>query len=423
MKSASAKKSFSAVACPFCGIHCDDLKISTSGNQLEVKNTSCSRATAGFERKLPVNLSPQIKGENVDLDKAIAKAASIIKKSGTTLFAGLGTDVEGNRKILQTADKVGGVVDHALGEGIMRNVLAMSDHGWIMTTLTEIKNRADLVVFVGTDATEHPRFHERILWTKEAMFVDPSDRKIVYLGKKLDTTPGISPKRKKPLNITCDLPEIPTVINTLKALIDGQTLQAKKAGGAKISDLQKLADQINAAEYPVFVWSPPKLNFPNAELAVGAVCDLIRKLTETKRAAGFSLGGDDGAASAAAVCTWQAGYPLRTSFAQGFPDYNPTRFSTSKMLSSGQADTLVWVSTITSNRLPPEANIPTIVIGEPGIKLKTTPDIFIPAGTPGVDNKGLMVRVDNVVSLPVKQLRKSGLPSVSSIFDKIYQAL
>ena len=423
MNSSPTKNSFSSVACPFCGIHCDDLKISRTGNQLEVKNTSCSRATSGFERKLPANLSPQVDGKDVDLETAIAKAASIIKKSGTTLFAGLGTDVAGNRNILQTADKVGGVVDHVLGEGIMRNVLALSDRGWVMTTLTEIRNRADLVVFVGTDATEHPRFHERILWTKQAMFVKPADRDIVYLGKKLDTKPGISPKGKKPQSISCDIPEIPTVMNTLQSLIEGKTIQAKSSGGAKITELKKLADKINAAEYAVFVWSPPKLNFPNAELAVGAINDLVRKLTETKRAAGFSLGGDDGAASAGAVCTWQAGYPLRTSFAQGFPDYNPTRFSTSEMLSSGQADAMVWVSTFTSNRLPPATKIPTIVIGEAGMKLKTKPDVFIPAGTPGVDHIGKMVRVDAVVSLPMKQLRDAGLPSVANIFDKIYQSL
>lgn len=423
MNSSSVKNSYSDVACPFCGIHCDDLQISRSGSALEVKNTSCSRAASGFERELPQDLSPQIAGESVDLETAIAKAADIIKKSGTTLFAGLGTDVAGMRNILQTADKVGGVVDHVLSEGSMRNVLALSDRGWITTTLTEIRNRADLVVFIGTDATDHPRFHERILWTKEALFIDPADREIVYLGKKLNTKPGISPKGKKPQAIACDIPQLPVVMNTLKALIDGQSLQSRTAGGAKISDLKKLADKIDAANYPVFVWSPSKFNFPNGELAIGAISDLVRKLNETKRAAGFYLGGDDGSTSAGAVCTWQAGYPLRTSFAKGYPDYNPTRYSTSEMLATDQADALVWVSTFTSDRQPPETTIPTIVIGEAGMKLKNKPDVFIPAGTPGVDHVGNMVRVDSSVSLPMQKLRDVGLPSVAKIFDMIYQAL
>ncbi len=423
MNSSSTKTSFTKVACPFCGIHCDDLEITATGNALQVKNTTCFRAVEGFERHLPAEISPRINGEPVALDKAITKAANIIKKSGTPLFAGLGTDVSGHRNILQTADKVGGIVDHVLSEGIMRNILALSDRGWITTTLTEIRNRADLVVFVGTDATEHPRFHERILWAKEAMFVAPADREIVYLGKKLDTKPGISPKGKKPMSIPCDISELSTIMNTLTALIEDKPLQAKKAGGAKVTDLKKLADKIITAEYAVFIWSPPKLNFPNAELVVGAVSDLVRKLTETKRAAGFALGGDDGAASAAAVCAWQTGYPLRTNFSQGYPDYNPSRYSTNEILTSGQADALVWVSTFTSNRLPPESNIPTIVIGEPGMKFKTMPDVFIPAGTPGIDHVGKIVRVDSVVSLPMKQLRNAGLPSVASIFDRIYQAL
>ena len=423
MNSSTKKKSFSGIPNPFCGTLPDDLEITVSDNDVKVANTTCPITTAGFERKLPENLSPQIDGKDVSLEKAIAKATSIIKKSGNTLFAGLGTDVAGNRNILEVADKVGGTVDHMLSDGVMRNVLAMSDKGWIMTTLTEIKNHADLVIFVGTDATEHSRFHDRVLWSDEALFVNPAERDVVYLGNKMDTKPGISPKGKKPTVIPCDIPELPVVINSLNALITGKSLQAKKVGGAKITDLQKLADKIKAAKYAVFVWSPPKLGFDNAELAVGAISDVIRKLTETQRVAGFSLGGGDGAATAVAVCTWQTGYPTRVSFAKGFPEYNPTRYSTREMLSSEQAEAMFWVSTFTSNKLPPETDIPTVVIGEAGMKLKTTPDVFIPAGTPGVDHKGLMVRVDNVVSLPVKQLRESGLPSVASIFDKIYQAL
>ncbi len=421
--SSSKKEILHDVPNPFCGTLPDDLKVEVSNNELKVINTSCPITTAGFERKLPKNSNPQINGKNVDIDQAIAKAASLIKKSSCTLFGGLGTDVSGNRNILRTADKVGGVVDHMLGDGILRNVLAMSDRGWVMTTLTEIKNRADLIVFVGTDATEHSRFHERVIWNKDAMFVKPSEREIVYLGKKLNTKPGISPSGRKPFTIPCDIDQLPSVINTLHALIEGHSLQAKKSGGATIANLQKLADKIDAANYPVFVWSPPKLGFDNAELAVGAISDIVRKLTATKRAAGFSLGGGEGAATAIAVSTWQTGYPLRVSFAKGHPEYNPTRFSISEMLSSGQADTLVWISTISSNKLPPETDIPTIVIGEPGMKLKTTPDVFIPAGTPGIDHKGLMVRVDAVVSLSLKKLRDVGLPSVAHIFDKIHQAL
>ena len=423
MNSSTKKNSFQEVPNPFCGTLPDDLKITVTNNQLKVMNTSCPITKAGFERKLPTNLSPQIDGKDVSLEQAIAKATSIIKKSGNTLFAGLGTDVAGNRNILEVADKVGGTVDHMLGDGIMRNVLAMSDKGWIMSTLTEIKNRADLVIFVGTDATEHSRFHERILWSDDALFVDPAERDLVYLGKKLDTKPGVSPKGKKPTSIPCDIPELPAVMNTLNALIDGKSLQARTVGGAKTADLQKLADKIKAAEYAVFIWSPPKLGFDNAELAVGAISDVVRKLTETQRVAGFSLGGGEGAATAIAVCTWQTGYPTRVSFAKGFPDYNPTRYSTSEMLSSGQAEAMFWVSTISSNKLPPATKIPMVVIGEAGMKLKSTPDVFIPAGTPGIDHIGKMVRVDSVVSLPMKKLRDVGLPSVASIFEKIHQAL
>jgi formylmethanofuran dehydrogenase subunit B len=41
--------------------------------------------------------------------------------------------------------------------------------------------------------------------------------------------------------------------------------------------------------------------------------------------------------------------------------------------------------------------------------------VFIPVGTPGLDHAGRLVRVDNVVSLPLKDLGRSELPSVADV--------
>ena len=63
------------------------------------------------------------------------------------------------------------------------------------------------------------------------------------------------------------------------------------------------------------------------------------------------------------------------------------------------------------------------MLGTPGLKLAKPPEVFIPIGTPGVDHAGRLVRVDNVVSLPLKNLGRSELPSAASIFSAIEAAL
>jgi formylmethanofuran dehydrogenase subunit B len=63
------------------------------------------------------------------------------------------------------------------------------------------------------------------------------------------------------------------------------------------------------------------------------------------------------------------------------------------------------------------------VLGTPGLKLARTPDVFIPVGTPGVDHAGRLVRVDNVVSLPLKDLGRSDLPPAADVLAAIEAAL
>jgi formylmethanofuran dehydrogenase subunit B len=49
--------------------------------------------------------------------------------------------------------------------------------------------------------------------------------------------------------------------------------------------------------------------------------------------------------------------------------------------------------------------------------------VFIPVGTPGVDEKGRLVRCDSVVSLPLRNLHRAELPHVADVLKSIEAAL
>jgi formylmethanofuran dehydrogenase subunit B len=165
------------------------------------------------------------------------------------------------------------------------------------------------------------------------------------------------------------------------------------------------------------------LDFPHAELTVDQLAGLAKDLNQTIRFAGLSLGGAEGAVTASATTTWITGYPLRVSFASGAPDYDPYRYDIGRMLADGEGDLLVWTASFSPDLGPPKTKLPMVVLGTPGLKLAKAPEVFIPIGTPGVDHEGRLVRVDNVVSLPLQNLGRSDLPSAASVLAAIEAAL
>ena len=117
------------------------------------------------------------------------------------------------------------------------------------------------------------------------------------------------------------------------------------------------------------VWAPPTLDVPHAELTVDQIAGLVKDLNLTQRFAGLSLGGNEGAMTAGAVSTWQSGFPLRVCYASGAPEFDPYRYAIFRMLTEGEGDLLVWIASISPDLAPPATDMPTIVLGTPGLKL------------------------------------------------------
>ncbi len=444
----SASEVYHNVTCPFCGLLCDDLEVSRTGSTLKVLKNGCGRAVAGFQRTLPA-AKPQVRGRDVDLKAAIDAAADLIRKSTLPLYGGMASDVAGARAVLSLADRSGGVIDHALSEGQYRNIKVVQMSGWITTTLTEARNRADLFVIVGSDVHKlHGRFFDRIACPGHSMFDDvPKKRDVVFIGEGLDTSGAKGNRIGQVINLHCPNDRLTEVLGALHARLRGLPVQAREAAppkrggllssllpsrdassapevaGVKLSAIDAVAEKCRAAHYSVFVWAPPGLNFPQADLAVLLGADIVKELNITTRSAGLPLGGNDGAPSAASCATWQTGYPLRVSFANGKPEYDSYRYAIGRMLAENEGDLLTWVSSFNPDLGVPATKLPTIVIGTPGLRLSQPPAVFIPVGTPGVDHAGCMVRCDNVVSLPLKNLGRAPLPRGADVLAAIEAAL
>ena len=415
---------FENVVNPFCGTLCDDLVVERSEAGLKVVKNGCSQSIAGFERKLPP-ANPSVKGKDVALSKAVEEAARLIGKAKLPLFGGLATDVEGMRAVMALAERASGVVDHALSEAQYRNLKILQTTGWTTTTLAETRNRADLIIIAGSDIHRlHPRFFERIVAPPASMFdVTAPKRTVVFIGKGLDRSGAKGAHIGDVVTLACNDEAAGHIVALLRARLRGFRVTPPKRGGVTLADIDALAERCRKAKYGVVVWAPPALDFPHAELAVEQFTGLVKDLNQTTRFAGLALGGAEGAVTAAAVCTWISGYPLRVSYASGAPDYDPYRWAIGRMLEDGEGDVLLWIASISPSLVPPPTKVPTIVLGTPGLALTAPASVFIPVGTPGVDHAGRLIRVDNVVSLPLKDLGRAELPSTAEILSAIEAAL
>jgi formylmethanofuran dehydrogenase subunit B len=412
------------VPSPFCGIASDDLVIKVDGNVVTILENGDDVTKAGFETPI-TDLSPRIQGKDVSLDEAVAYAANLIRESKNPVIGGLATDLNGSRAAMALADKSRATVDNMDSTASFRNTLVLQDTGWMTTTLTEVRNRVDVLLVVGTDIeTLYPRFFERMVWNKESMFnQDIESRQVIYLGNAPSGDASTSPKGKKAQVLPCDNADLPEVLSVLRALVKGKNIQAKEVGGIAVSQLAELAETLKQAKYSVVTWSASELNFDHAETNVQMICEMVKDLNLTTRSSGLTLGGKEGSVTANHVSAWQSGYPLRTSFNRSFPDYDPYLFNTNRMLDNDEVDTLIWVSSFNVQRTPPQSSAKTIVVGRSGMTFEQEPEVFIPVGVPGIDHAGRTFRLDSVVSIPLRKLRDSGLPSTHDVLTAIENAL
>ncbi len=413
------------VPSPFCGIGTDDLTIQVDGVSLTVAENGCAVNSPAFEQAI-TDTCPRVDGKDVSLEAAVAKAAALLKNTNQPVIGGCATDVNGMRALLALADRSGAVVDNMNFTGARNNFLALQDSGWMNTTLAEVKNRCDLLLVVGVDLEGFsPRFFERYLWNKESMFMeDTAKREVIYLGKAPSGTASTSPDGQAALVFECANEDLPDVVAVLRALVKGNPIRVDSVGGIALADLQAIADKLKAASYSVVTWAAGALAYSQAELTVQTLSEMVKDINDRNtRCSGLPLGGKEGDQTANQVCGWTTGYPARTRFSSGYPEYDPYLNDTHFLLDNGEADALVWVQAFNAKAVPPVTALPTIVVGRSGMTFAKEPDVFIPVGTPGIDHVGHAYRMDNVVAIRLKKLRESGLPSTFDVLHAIEQAL
>jgi len=392
--------------CPFCSLLCDGFGLSDP-QALQLQGSDCPRAIAGLKAQRGGPDGARVDGAAASLDAAAAAAAERLGRWRQPLFGGLATDVAGARALVRLAHRTGAVCDHADGEALMHGIRALQDRGQYQTTLGEIRERADLIVCVGTPAVAHyPEFFHRCGLGDAAspcrrlVFLDAPVPDRVPAGVEVQAVSGNG-------DLFADVQELAALVHLRRG--------PETPFGA-------LAHALHDARYAVLVWEAGQLPAHGA-LLVEALARIVATLNLTTRAATFALGGSEGAYAVNQAFTWLTGLPLRTRAGPVGLEHDPVRFAADRLIADRAVDGVLWVSSFDPARGPPDTDLPIIVLGPPAMGAQlSSGSVFLPVATPGLDAAGHLFRTDGGIVVPLVAVREGGPPTVEQVVTRIADA-
>lgn len=354
-----------------------------------------------------------IAGKPTALDEAIAQAAQLLAASRRPLIGGLGTDVAGARAAIALAARTGAVVDHMHAQPLLRDLEVMRSSGIMLTTPTEARLRADVVVIVGPD------FAGQVVEFLQKMTASPqpggaAERAVFWLcpGRAGAPADGKIPIRL----IGKTAADLPGLLAALRARTAG-----RRSGNGPVAAklLLEVATALKAARFGVAVWSPAALD----PLAIEMLCGLVNDLNASTRFCTLPLAPPDDAVGVMHVCSWMTGFPVRTGFGRDGPRHDPWLFESRRLVASGETDCVVWISAYRAEA-PPWLEPPTtIALTGDDARFASPPRVHIAVGCPGRDHDGVQHCCATGTLVAVAAAQPSEAISVADAITRIATAL
>lgn len=335
------------------------------------------------------------------VERAAAHAAALLGSSRCPVFS-LDTDIHGTRAAIALAERVGAAYDHADGAALSREIALFTDKGAMTVAPGETRRRADVVVIVG----ELPQIHHEFVGELAETVPDLSaknQREFFLVGPNGVSAPPLRNGRTATL-LSCGEASLGATLAALRTQCRGrQTSQP-------VSNFDDFAKALEAARFPVFLFSGDATEGLALEMLQGLITDLNR----TSRASGLHLPASENGWGSALASTWMTGFPLRTGFAGGFPDFDPWRYDVARMIAAGEADLHLLIS---SSIVQPQKKRNRMAL----IALAKTKEpvagaaVTIAIGEAGVDHEAVVYSSRTGSLRPVDARAASELPSAAAI--------
>ena len=418
-----------SATCTSCGCLCDDIDIHTESGRIVRAERACKLGREWFLGDHgDGGVTALVDSRPTSMDEAVKTAAGILARANRPLIYGLGNSTcESQRSAILLAEDVGGVVDTNTSMTHGPSKLAAQLVGKVTCTLGEVRNRADLLIYWGTNPVEtHPRHFTRYAYTPRGKFVPGGryDRTMILVDVQ-DTLSARAADQFLRIQPGTDF----ELLTVLRAIVRDQKVDADLLAvtGLTIERAMDLATQMKRARLGVFFFGTGLSRTRGRHMNVAALHSLTMALNDFTKFAAVpmrDLGNDVGADN---VMSWLTGYPVCVDFSRGYPRSNPGEFTAVDLLARREADAALIVAADPWATMPEAAvehlnTIPHVVIDRPGRCRRAKARVQFITALPGINTPGTAYRMD-WVPVSMRAPVSSSQPSDEEVLNRIRHAL
>jgi formylmethanofuran dehydrogenase subunit B len=351
----------SQFTCAGCGLHCDDVTVERSGDEVHL-HPPCYLGAQWFSVRAGGSASgpaATVGGQPADIETALSRAGELLRAARRPLLHGFdAATVEDARAAVALADRLGAVMATDSVAGAWPGTPAIPLRGASTATLGEIRDRSQLVVIWREDPqTTHPRLLDRLGFGAGSSGWLSAERTLLVVDDR-DTATA----RRADLRLSWPRK------HDLEALTGLHALQRRLAprGTELALELEGLLGQVNAVPHATFVHGTGLTAGAGGQRRALAFHELVRALCHDRHVVTLALPDAAGTRGAQDVLTWQSGYPGNVDFANGHPELVTTTrplaavegVDVSLRIEGAPGNELAGVTEIVLSSLPaPEAEV------------------------------------------------------------------
>ncbi len=426
------------VTCSGCALLCDDIIVKSDGLYIDEVLGACLKGKERFDQVTAKNriINPQIKKngelEKVPFNEALNEAVNIIKNSSRPLLYGFSTvSCEAQLKGIELAKVINGFIDSnsVICQGRVLN--KSKETGITLTTITEIINKADLLILWGANAAESiPRLLNKALFSRGKFRMTGREIKTLIVIDPVKTASfGVMGVRDIALQI-----ETGKDIDLIRVLKEecckADSIQDNGVAGIDKDDLKRLLLHLTGAENGVIFIGQGLLRPQTREDVIKELLELVQLINVKQQKGRISvlmLGGHYNMAGFdhVALSTFGKNHSLQFS--------NNCLIETSETIVSKiekeDFDCSIIVGTdpvshfpsILSKKLMKQ---PLILIDNKQSATSYVADVIFPSAITGIECGGLAYRIDHV-PIELKKIINppTNVDNDEKILNKIINAL
>ena len=397
------------VTCPVCGCLCDDLELTIKDEKVVKVKNGCALCKAKFlgyskHRVLKPLVRKNGRFFEVSYEEAVSRAAEILAEANYPLLYGWSmTSCEAISAGIELAEEIGGVIDTTSTLCHGPSTLGIQDVGISSATLGQVRHRADLIVYWGSNPLiAHPRHMERYTIFRKGRFQKEKRKLIVVDVRKTETAETADIFLQIKPNMDYE------VLQALRALIRDQELDVDEVAGIPTERLEEIADIMVECRFGALFFGSGLTMTRGKNRNIDAVLSLVSDLNKLTKFIAMPMRGHFNVTGADMILTWQTGYPYAVDFSLGYPRYNPGETSAVDILLREESDAALVVASDLVASLPRKAaehlaENPLIVVDPHMSATARMADVVLPSTFVGIESGGTAYRMDHV-PLPLKKI-------------------